>query len=67
MEVKQNVVAAIASALGLYFQMEEEAAVLALQQKRLAERPRPQYIPYAMSGRQAAMETRWMWQMRIPR
>lgn len=67
MELKKNVVAAIASAMGLYFQMEEEAAALALQQKRLAEQPRPQYIPYAMAGRQASMEVRWMWQMRLPK
>ena len=30
--------------------------MLAFQQKALAERPRPPYIPYAMAGRQASME-----------
>jgi hypothetical protein len=67
MEVKKNVVAAIASALGLYIQAEQEAAMLALQQKALAQTPRPPYIPYAMAGRQASMEQRWMWQMRLVR
>jgi hypothetical protein len=68
MELKKNVVAAVASALGLYIQAEQEAAALpALQQEALAERPRQPYIPYAMAGRQAAMEARWMWQMRLVR
>jgi hypothetical protein len=67
MEVKKNVVAAIASALGFYIQAEQEAAQLAFQQKALAERPRPPYIPYAMAGRQASMDARWMWQMRLAR
>jgi len=67
MEVEKNVVAAIASALGFYIQAEQEAALLAFQQKALAERPRPTYIPYAMAGRQASMEARWMWQMRLAR
>jgi hypothetical protein len=68
MELKKNVVAAVASALGAYIQMEQEAAALmALQQKALVERPYQPYIPYAMAGRQAAMEARWMWQMRLAR
>ena len=66
MELKRTVVAAIASALGMYIQTEQEAAaVMALQQKALAERPRQPYIPYAMAGRQSAMDARWMWQMRL--
>jgi len=68
MELEKNVVAAIASALGLYIQSEQEAAaLLAMQQKSLAERPYQPYIAYAMAGRQAAMEARWMWQMRLVR
>ncbi len=68
MELKKNVVAAIASALGLYIQSEQEAlALMAMQQKALAEGPRQPYIPYSMAGRQAAMEARWMWQMRLAR
>lgn len=68
MELKKNVVAAIASALGLYIQSEQEAAALmAMQQKALAERPYQPYIAYSMAGRQAAMEARWMWQMRLIR
>ncbi len=68
MELKKNVVAAISSALGSYIQAEEEAAaLLALQQKALAAKPHQPYIPYAMAGRAAAMEARWMWQMRLAR
>lgn len=68
MDLKKNVVAAIASALGFYIQAEQEAAALqALQQKALAERPYQPYIAYSMAGRQAAMEARWMWQMRLVR
>lgn len=66
MELKKTVVAAIASAMGLYLQTEQEA-LLASQQKRLAEIPRPPYSPYAMGGRMAAMDVRWMWQMRLIR
>jgi hypothetical protein len=68
MELKKNVVAAVSSALGFYIQAEEEAAaLLALQQKALAAKPYQPYMPYAMAGRQAAMEARWMWQMRLVR
>ncbi|NSW86916.1 MAG: hypothetical protein HPY84_11410 [Syntrophobacteraceae bacterium] len=66
MELKKNVVAAIASAVGYYLRAEEEA-FLALQQKRLAEGPRQPYSPFAMAGRAAAMDARWMWQMRLVR
>ena len=68
MELKKNVVAAIASALGFYIQAEQEAAaLLAMQQKALAQRPYQPYIAYSMAGRQAAMDARWMWQMRLAR
>jgi hypothetical protein len=66
MDLKRNVVAAIGSAIGFYLQAEQEALV-ALQQKKLAETPRPAYSPYAMAGRMAAMDARWMWQMRLIR
>lgn len=67
MELKKNVVAAIASALGLYLQAEQEALMAAQQQKKLAETPRQPYSPWAMAGRAAAMDARWMWQMRLVR
>ena len=67
MELKKNVVAAISSALGFYIQAEQEAALLALQQQAVAAKPYQPYVPYAMAGRQAAMEARWMWQMRLVR
>ena len=68
MEVKKNVVAAISSALNYYIQTEQEAAVLqAIQQETLVPKPGQLYLPYAMAGRQATMEARWMWQMRLAR
>ncbi|NLI82777.1 MAG: hypothetical protein GX443_13965 [Deltaproteobacteria bacterium] len=65
MELNKKVVVAIASAINSYIQ--EEEALLALQQKRLAEIPRQAYSPYAMAGRMAAMNARWTWQMRLAR
>jgi hypothetical protein len=68
MELKKNVVAAISSALNFYIQAEQEAMILdALQQRALETRPYQPLNPYAMAGRQAAMEARWMWQMRLAR
>ncbi len=67
MEVQKKVVAAISSALGFYIQAEQEAALLALQQQAAAAKPYQPYVPYSMAGRQAAMEARWMWQMRLVR
>jgi len=66
MSINKKVVAAISTAIGYYIQAEQEA--LALQQKKLAERPpQPYSSPYAMAGRAASMEARWMWQMRLAR
>jgi hypothetical protein len=68
MQLKKNVVAAISSALNFYIQAEQEAVALeAPQQRALETRPYQPYNPYALAGRQAAMEARWMWQMRLAR
>lgn len=67
MSVNKKVVAAISTAIGYYVQAEQEA-LLALQQKKLAERAPQQYSsPYMIAGRAASMEARWMWQMRLAR
>ena len=51
MELKKNVVAAISSALGFYIQAEQEAAaLLALQQKALAENPISRIFPTPWPG-----------------
>jgi hypothetical protein len=67
MNVDPKVIAAVSSAVGLYLQAEQEAL---LAQGHLATRPRPPVAmssAYAMAGRQAAMNIRWTWQMRLPR
>ena len=66
MPVKKSVVAAIASAVNTYIQ-DDEAAMLAQQQKRLAQTPTPPYSPWAMAGRAASMEMRRTWQLRLVR
>jgi len=67
MNVDPKVVAAISSAVGFYLQAEQEA-LLAQQQLR-AVQPPPMVMrsPFAIAGRQAAMDVRWAWQMRLPR
>jgi hypothetical protein len=68
MQVKKNVVAAIATAINLYMmQAEEQPAIPAMEAPKALEMPRQLYSAWAMAGRQAAMETRRMWQMRLVR
>ena len=66
MSVDPKVIAAISSAVGFYIQAEQEA-LLAQQMSRLAQPPRVMSSPFALAGRQAAMDIRWTWQMRLPR
>ena len=67
MSIDPKVVAAISSAVGFYLQAEQEA--LLAQQRLTAVQPPPMAIrsPFAIAGRQAAMDVRWAWQMRLPR
>jgi hypothetical protein len=71
MQVKPKVIAAITAALHCYFQMERQMAAAAtahVEEKRaIPEMPPPPYSPWVMSGRQAAMEMRRHWQMRLVR
>ncbi|MGC8491584.1 MAG: hypothetical protein ACP5SH_07585 [Syntrophobacteraceae bacterium] len=67
MNVDPKVVAAISAAVGLYLQAEQEALAA---QGQPAARPGPPVAmtgSFALAGRLAAMNTRWTWQMRLPR
>ncbi len=66
MNVEPKVIAAISSAIGYYLQAEQEA-VMAQQLSRSAQPPLVVTSPFAIAGRQASMDVRWAWQMRIPR
>ena len=66
MQVKKNVAAAITAALHYYFQAEQPAAA-PVETQKLPEPPRVAFSPWAMSGRQSAMDLRRMWQMRLVR
>ena len=67
MNVEPKVVAAISSAVELYLQAEHEALVAQGQSRRRPGPPVAMSSPFAMAGRQAAMNIRWTWQMRLPR
>ncbi|MGO9414672.1 MAG: hypothetical protein ACLP51_05965 [Syntrophobacteraceae bacterium] len=66
MNVDPKVVAAISSAVGLYLQAEQEA-LAAQGQSRRPQPPAAMSSAFALAGRQAAMNIRWAWQMRLPR
>ena len=66
MNVEPKVIAAISSAIGYYLQAEQEA-LFASQQQRRAAQPVVLSSSFAIAGRQAAMDVRWAWQMRLPR
>jgi hypothetical protein len=66
MNVDPKVIAAISSAIGYYLQAEQEA-LFAMQQQRRPAQPVIMSTPFAIAGRQAAMDVRWTWQMRLAR
>lgn len=66
MQVKKNVAAAIATAIYFYLQAEQQVAA-PVEAPKIPEPPRSTYSPWAMSGRQAAMDMRRLWQMRLVR
>jgi len=66
MNLDKKVIAAVSTAVQMYLLAEQEA-LAGMQQAAAAGPPRPAYSPYLMAGRQAAMEVRWTWQMRLPR
>lgn len=68
MKVKESVVAAITTALYSYLEMEQQALVAAsVGEKKVEEVPCLKFSPWVMSGRQASMEMRRYWQMRLVR
>lgn len=67
MNADSKVIAAISSAVGLYLQAEQEELDARERLDRVAGPPLAAASPFALAGRQAAMQTRWMWQMRLPR
>jgi len=66
MNVDPKLIAAVSSAVGLYLQAEQEA-LPAQQLSQPAQEPVVMSSPFALAGRQAAMNIRWTWQMRLPR
>ena len=65
MSIDPKVIAAISSAVGLYMQAEQEQFLA--QQLERQQQPALMSSPYALAGRQATMNARWAWQMRLPR
>jgi hypothetical protein len=67
MSVDPKVIAAITSAVDLYMKAEQES----IQAAQAAQPPQPSVSvcgnQYALAGRQAAMNARWAWQMRLPK
>ena len=66
MEMKNRVVSAIAAAVQMYIETQEQGAVHSAE-ARPYEPPAPSHSPWLIGGRQAAMELRRMWQMRLAR
>jgi hypothetical protein len=67
MEVRKNVIAAISAAVQLYLEGGQQQPAVAVEIQRAAEPPRAPFSPWALSGRQAAMDMRRLWQMRLVR
>ena len=66
MSADPKVIAAITSAVGFYLQAEQES-LPAQPLSTPARAPVVTSSPFALAGRQAAMNIRWTWQMRLPR
>jgi hypothetical protein len=68
MEMKKNVIAAISAAVQLYWEGEQQQPAVAVEMQKAAEQPpRAPFSPWALSGRQATMDMRRLWQMRLVR
>jgi hypothetical protein len=67
MEMQKKVVTAIATAVHLYLQAQQQQIAAAAQEQRIAPTPGLGYSPWPIAGRQAAMEMRRLWQMRLVR
>lgn len=67
MSIDPKVIAAISSAVGSYLQAEQQALVAQQPTGLPVCRQQVMSSPFALAGRQAAMNIRWTWQMRLPR
>jgi hypothetical protein len=67
MSANPKVIAAISCAVESYLQIEQEALLAEQQLRRRVEQCGVIKSPFAIAGRQAAMDMRWLWQMRIYR
>lgn len=68
MQINKRAIAAIAAAIGLYLQAEVQSAASGVSAiSRAQESPRAAFSPWAMAGRQAMMEMRQFYQMRLVR
>ena len=67
MSIDPKVIAAISSAVGLYMQAEQEQFLAQQSERPRLQPPAFMSSPFALAGRQAAMNVRWVWQMRLPR
>ena len=66
MPVKKSVVSAITAAVQMYIQTEQQFAA-PVPESGVYQPPGPTYSPWSLAGRQAAMEFRRLWQMRLAR
>jgi len=67
MSINPKLIAAISSAVGLYLEAEQAALLTQQQPVRRPQIPVVFVSQFALAGRQAAMNARWTWQMRLPR
>jgi hypothetical protein len=66
MQMKNSVVSAIAAAVQIYIEAQQQDTAPAVE-TRTYQPPGPSFSPWLIGGRQAAMELRRMWQMRLAR
>ena len=66
MQVKKGVVSAIAAAVQMYIETQQQVSAPE-EEARIYQPPGPAYSPWLVGGRQAAMDLRRMWQMRLVR
>ncbi len=64
MSADPKLIAAVSSAVGFYLQAEQETLIAQPLSQR-APAPVVMSSPFALAGRQAAMNVRWSWQMRL--
>jgi hypothetical protein len=66
MEARKNVLSAIAAAVHLYMEAQQQGEAPVADQPAL-RLPGAAHSPWLISGRQSAMDLRQLWQMRLVR